>query len=144
MPTDRIIDGKDLRPLMQAQPDAVSPHAAFFYYIMHNLMAVRVGKWKLHVNRMTFPDKKIAPLAELYDLEADIGETSNLYDPYPAIVAELEAHLAACRQDMGDDVTGITGQNVRPVGCVDSPRTLTAYDPEHPYIIAMYDLQDRG
>lgn len=144
IPTDRIIDGQDIRPLMQAEADAASPHAAFFYYIMHYLMAVRVGKWKLHVGRMTFPDKQITSVAELYDLETDVGETTNLYDQYPTIVAELEAQLAACRQDMGDHVTGITGQNVRPVGCVDAPRTLTTYDPKHPYMIALYDLQDRG
>ncbi len=144
MPTDRIIDGKDIQPLMQAEADAVSPHTAFFYYIMHNLMAVRAGKWKLHVSRMIFPDKQITPVAELYDLEIDIGETTNLYDQYPDIVADLEAKLAACREDLGDAITGIAGKNLRPVGHVDNPQTLTKYDPAHPYIIAVYDLEDRG
>jgi len=32
---------------------------------------------------------------------------------------------------------------VRTIGCVDSPDTLTHFDPEHPYIIAMYDLKYR-
>ncbi|HRW09761.1 MAG TPA: sulfatase [Caldilineaceae bacterium] len=144
MPTDRIIDGKDITPLMHAASGADSRQDTFFYYIMHNLMAVRVGKWKLHVGRMTFPNKGITSVAELYNLETDIGETTNLYDKHPKIVADLEAQLAACRLDMGDAMTGVVGENVRPVGRVENPDTLTHYDPEHPYIIAMYDLQDRG
>ncbi len=144
MPTDRMIDGKDIRPLMRAEAGAVSPHAAFFYYIMNHLMAVRVGKWKLHVSEFVWPDRKLAPIAALYDLETDIGETTNLYAQHPDIVAELEAQLAACRVDLGDATTGVIGQNLRPVGRVEQPDTLTHYDPDHPYIIAMYDLQDRG
>lgn len=144
MPTDRIIDGKEIGPLMRAEEDAVSPHEVFFYYLMNNLMAVRVGKWKLHVNEIVWPDRKFEPIAALYDLDADVGETNNLYDQHPDIVADLEAKLATCRQDLGDAMTGVVGQNVRPVGRVDNPDTLTHYDPEHPYIIAMYDLQDRG
>ncbi|MEZ4622731.1 MAG: hypothetical protein R2867_45535 [Caldilineaceae bacterium] len=111
---------------------------------MHKLMAIRVGRWKLHVSRMTFPDKQITPVAELYDLETDIGETNNFYAQHPEIVADLEARLAACRLDLGDDITGVVGENVRPVGRVENPDTLTHYDPVHPYIVAMYDLQDRG
>jgi len=144
MPDDRIIDGKNISPLLQAAHGATSPHDTFFYYVMNNLMAVRMGKWKLHVNRMTFPDKKVTPTAELYDLQADVGETNNLYTQHPNVVADLESKLTACRQDMGDAATGVIGQNVRPVGRVEHPRALTEYDPEHPYIIAMYDLPERG
>ena len=36
------------------------------------------------------------------------------------------------------------GEPWRPSGRVTNPVTLTEYDPEHPYIIAMYDLKDRG
>ncbi len=53
-------------------------------------------------------------------------------------------HLDACRDDLGDEATGAKGKNVRPIGHVDNPDTLTHLDPEHPYIIAMYDLKDRG
>ena len=143
MPQDRIIDGEDIAPLMRGD-DAQSPHDAFFFYIMNNLMAVRSGKWKLHVAQFVWPARAIEPIQELYDLDADIGETTNLYDQFPDVVAALTAKLEACRQDLGDDLTGVTGQNRRPVGRVENPDTLTHYDPEHPYIIAMYDLKDRG
>ena len=43
---------------------------------------------------------------------------------------------------MGDKYTGIEGKNTRPIGMVDNPKTLTEYNLEHPYIVAMYDISD--
>ena len=137
-PSDRIIDGKDIRPLMSAEPDATSPHEAFFYYFKDNIDAVRSGRWKLHIRKGEEESR------ELYDLEADIGETTNLYDQYPEVVRALEAKIEACRQDIGDEAAGMDGANCRPIGRVERPDTLTHYDPDHPYIVAMYDLSDAG
>ncbi|MAT78220.1 Cerebroside-sulfatase [Candidatus Poribacteria bacterium] len=142
VPQDRIIDGEDISSLMRNEEEATSPRDTFFYYRLHNLMAIRSGKWKLHA--YTVGQSGLEPCNELYDLETDIGETANLYDHYPQVVAELESKLDACRQDLGDDIVGTEGQNVRPLGRIDNPQTLTQHDPEHPYIIAMYDLKDRG
>ena len=133
MPKDRIIDGKDIRSLMCEPGAADSPHETFFYYLKNNLEAVRWGKWKLHVH------KGDIAIRELYDLEADIGETTNLCEQHPDIVRKLEQRLHECREDIGDDVTGVTGRNVRPHGEVGTPDTVTHYDPAHPYMIAMYD-----
>ncbi|MBV7330217.1 sulfatase [Chloroflexi bacterium TSY] len=146
LPQDRIIDGKDIRPLMMSEENVTSPTEAFFYYIMKSLVAVRSGKWKLHTHTMKRVGRKMIfeEFNALYDLEADIGETTNVYDEHPDVIAELETKLAACRQDLGDDLTKTVGQNIRPVGKVDHPDTLTHFDPEHPYMIAMYDLKDRG
>ncbi len=80
----------------------------------------------------------------LYDLEADIGENNNVYDQQPDVVKALTAKMEACQKDIGDEATGVQGENIRPIGRVDKPDTLTHFDPEHPYIIAMYDLKDRG
>ena len=142
VPQDRIIDGEDISSLMRNEEEATSPRDTFFYYRLHNLMAIRSGKWKLHA--YTVGQSGLEPCNELYDLETDIGETANLYDHYPQVVAELESKLDVCRQDLGDDIVGTEGQNVRPLGRIDNPQTLTQHDPEHPYIIAMYDLKDRG
>ena len=60
------------------------------------------------------------------------------------MVQRLSAALDACRDDLGDEACGIEGANTRPAGRVEHPETLTHYDPEHPYICAMYDLMDRG
>jgi arylsulfatase A-like enzyme len=46
--TDRIIDGKDIRPLLFGQPGAKCPHEAYYYYWNNALEAIRSGPWKLH------------------------------------------------------------------------------------------------
>jgi len=138
LPPDRIIDGKNILPLMLSAENAESPHDTFFYYLMDSLEAVRDRQWKLHIRKM---DREVR---ELYDLQADPGETQNLYDSHPEVVQELTRKLDACRRDIGDAATNVRGQQVRSIGRVDNPDTLTHFDPDHPYIIAMYDLKDRG
>lgn len=80
MPSDRGIDGRDIWPLMAGRPGEKSPHDAFFYYRGNNLEAVRSGKWKL---------RRVKKKTELYDLETDISEKSNLTDKHPEIVKRL-------------------------------------------------------
>jgi arylsulfatase A-like enzyme len=137
-PPDRPIDGRDIAPLLRGEAGAQSPHEAFFYYLKENLEAVRAGRWKLHVWR----DGEI--VRELYDLEKDPGESTNLAGREREIEADLEQRLERIREDIGDEAVGASGANCRPAGHVDSPRTLTTYDENHPYIIAMYDLPDAG
>jgi arylsulfatase A-like enzyme len=137
-PADRIIDGRDIRPLLFGEAGAVSPHEAFYYYLLDRLEAVRMGKWKLHVRRGEEEVK------ELYDLEADIGETRNLYAAHPDVVRAIETLAQRCREDIGDSAVGIEGANRRPCGRVENPDTLTHYDPDHPYIVACYDITDGG
>lgn len=48
IPRDRVIDGKDIRPLLTSAR-AGSPHEAIFGMQGPNLAIVRSGKWKLHV-----------------------------------------------------------------------------------------------
>ena len=81
---------------------------------------------------------------ELYDLGSDKGETTNVFDSHPDVVARLTDLIEACRVDLGDKVNGIQGNDVRSAGRVDNPDTLTHYDPEHPYIYAEYDKAERG
>lgn len=138
VPQDRIIDGKSILPLMLPGDAAESPHEVFFYYIRNDLEAVRGKTWKLHVR------KGGEEVKELYDLAQDPGETQNLYASSPSVVADLLARMDACRMDIGDEANNVPGRNVRAVGRVDTPETLTSFDPEHPYLIAMYDLKDRG
>lgn len=42
-----------------------------------------------------------APPAQLYNLEKDLSEAQNVYQQYPAVVAELEKRLAAIRTSKG-------------------------------------------
>ena len=126
-PADRIIDGKDIWPLMAGKRGAKSPHEAFYYYKIDQLQAVRSGKWKLHLpfeikKRNQGKDAPNAPL-KLYDLEADIAETSNLADRHPDVVKRLLALAEKARQDLGDVNHKGTGQ--RPAGLVVTPTPLT-------------------
>ncbi len=138
LPADRVIDGRDIGPLMRGEPGARSPHEAFFYYLKDGLQAVRSGPWKLHVARDG------APVRELYNLETDIGELEDVAAKHPDIVRRLEGYADAARLDLGDAVLGFEGSGCRPAGRVENPQTLTHYDPDHPYMMAMYDLPDRG
>ncbi|MHC4915859.1 MAG: sulfatase family protein [Planctomycetota bacterium] len=138
VPDDRIIDGRDVWPLMKGEEGAASPHGAFFYYMRGRLEAVRCGRWKLHCA------KGQREIRELYDLESDIQESVDLVDRHPEVVAELGKKLEECRRDIGDRRTGVEGENCRPIGRVPEGRTLTTYDPDHPYVIAEYDLPHFG
>ncbi len=135
LPADRKIDGVDISELM-FNPDTASPRQGFYYYKQNSIEAVRKGKYKLHVRKH---DKKIA---ELYDLGKDPGEKNNIYKDFPEVVAELEEEIKKARKDLGDDREGIQGKNNRQAGRVDNPQPLTSYNPDHPYIVAMYDLAD--
>ena len=68
IPSDRVIDGKDLWPTLLGKEK--SPHEAFFYHKENELQAIRSGEWKLHV-------KKNEPVA-LFNISQDIGESKNL------------------------------------------------------------------
>ena len=137
LPPDRTIDGVDLSELLLDR-GARSPRAAFSYYLMNDLEAVRAGRWKLHVARAG------VPVIELYDVVADPSESTDRAAERPDEVARLEAIAEAARQSLGDARLGITGDDRRPLGRVDDPVPLTTYDPSHPYFQAEYDLSDRG
>lgn len=125
-PTDRIIDGRDIRPLMTGRTGAKSPHKAFYYYQMDQLQAVRSGKWKLHLplkpkKRNWGKPEPEGPLL-LFDLEADIGEQDNIADRRPRVVERLLALAEEAREDLGD--TDRPGKNQRPAGFVENPKPL--------------------
>ena len=88
-PTDRIIDGKDIGPLLRGEAGATTPHEAFYYHRGTALSAMRSGKWKLHFKGA----KKGGGLqpGALYDLDADIAEKTNLAARNPAVVKRLAA-----------------------------------------------------
>jgi len=138
LPADRVIDGRSLLSLLQDPENSKSPHEAFFYYRQDKLEAVRSGPWKLHTS------KADRPLRLLYNLESDPGELDDLCGKYPEVVSRLEGLASKCRHTLGDGLQGITGTEVRPVGEVENPVTQTLYDPNHPYIEALYDLKERG
>lgn len=91
-PSDRPIDGIDLRGLL-LRGEAL-PGRPFFYHRSEHVVAVRLGRFKLH--RYTFPDFNTPHAARepgpfLYDLGIDPEERFNVASAHPGIVAQLEA-----------------------------------------------------
>lgn len=119
VPTDRVIDGKNIWPLLAGKTGAKTPHEAFYYYYLDQLQCVRSGKWKLHLpmeKRFTnlSRNKTRKSDAALYDVVADPGETKDIIAAHPDVVARLTALGERAREDLGD--WDRPGKNTRPVG----------------------------
>jgi len=84
------------------------------------------------------------PVSELYDLDKDPGETTDLSDSFPDVVADLRRRLEECRVDLGDDSRDIVGENCRLPGRVTSPITLTILNESDPVVWAEYDTDEIG
>lgn len=110
LPADRVIDGKDIMPVLLG--DLSSPHHAFFYFKENALEGIRVGKLKLRF-------KKGTP-AELYDLSEDPGEKINLINRFPDVVKELTSITNSFSKEIIE--------NRRPSGYIKNPSPLVATD----------------
>ncbi|MHC4438635.1 MAG: sulfatase-like hydrolase/transferase, partial [Planctomycetota bacterium] len=125
VPDDRIIDGKDIWPLMAGSEGAKSPHKAFYYYQMDQLQAVRSGRWKLHlplkIKRRNWGKGTQNTPMKLYDLKDDIGEKKDVADRNPDEVERLLGLAEKARQDIGD--VNYKGRQ-RPAGWTVTPMPL--------------------
>ncbi len=129
LPDDRVIDGLDMSWVMHCNEDPIELERPYFYYQHQDLRAVRKGKWKLHLahnpNSESIAFRKwpihIAPEDRvlfskpvLYNLEDDIGETTDVAHENPVVVEELKELLNWAKKDIGD--FGKRGENARPLG----------------------------
>jgi arylsulfatase A-like enzyme len=124
------IDGRDVWPLISGQPDAKSPHEAYYFYYGRQLQAVRWGKWKLHFPHgyrtlsgrpggtggipVNYDQARIG--LSLFDLESDTGESQNVADQHPEVVAKITQLGDRIRSELGDSSSQQEGSGVRPVG----------------------------
>ena len=102
---DLRIDGKDIWTLMSGRPEARSPHDRYFYYFKRDLHAVRSGPWKLFVKKRPDRNPVVTPSDQnpiLYNLDDDIGETSNVAAQHPEVVQRLMEYIRQAREDLGD------------------------------------------
>ena len=121
------IDGKSIVHLLKGTSDT-SPHEAYYFYYGRQLQAIRMGKWKLHFPHgyrtmagrpggtdgipTRYSQSKIG--LALFDMEKDIGETTDVKAKHPDIVKQLQALGEKMRNELGDN--GRQGTGLRPPG----------------------------
>ncbi len=114
VPTDRVIDGVDAWNYISGKSET-SPRETYYY----GRKVVRHGKWKLFLpgpyvefNPETLKNPPVKyDKPRLYDLDADIAETTDLSDRHPEIVQQLTKLLDEYSKDLD--------QNARPLGKVE-------------------------
>jgi len=127
------IDGLDVWPIIAGGPKAKNPHEAYYFYYENNqLQAVTSGRWKLYLPHTyrtlagqpggrdglpaPYQPRKIG--TELYDLENDVSETTDVAARHPDVVRRLEALAEKAREDLGDSLTNRVGKGIREPGRV--------------------------
>ena len=112
LPNDRVLDGRDLWPVLSGETDE-SPHEHFFYFAgsrpggPSRLEGIRKGRHKLRVGKGA--NGRLEP-AELYDLLADPAEKFDIRHRHPALVEELVATATKFVADLE--------ANTRPLGAL--------------------------
>ncbi len=90
LPQDRVIDGKDILPLLLGEEGATSPYEYFLCYgeslnTGPKAVAIRHGKWKYFYGT--------GRSHQLYDLSQDVGESTNVSLYHGALCDTLRATL---------------------------------------------------
>jgi arylsulfatase A-like enzyme len=85
VPDDRVIDGKDILPIIKCEEGAKSPHEAVYLFSPYRgLQSIRYQNWKYVLAN----EKRKVP-AQLYDLSKDLGEQNNVAKQHPKLVNKL-------------------------------------------------------
>ena len=123
VPATPVIDGRDITPILLGQSKE-SAREAHYYFASYDLQAVRQGRWKLALSPQSDGlgknAAKTAPGLRLYDLDAEIGEQTDVSAQHPEVVAKLKA-LA---DKMAAEIGGKTPTARRPAGEVKGAKTL--------------------
>jgi len=77
------LDGVNLLPLLEGKERNLPERTLYWRYADRDLLAVREGKWKLI--------KCKTPSTQLFDLEADPSEATDLSTQHPEVVRRLQA-----------------------------------------------------
>ncbi|WDE99342.1 arylsulfatase [Lentisphaera profundi] len=102
LPSNAAEDSVSFLPALKDKP-IVSTRKGVIHHSISGHFSYRMGKWKLLLAKgsggWTAPKEKDvgadSPKAQLYDLEADPGETNNLYKSKPEVVEQLLEQLTA-------------------------------------------------
>jgi arylsulfatase len=131
------IDGLDVWPLWAGEPGAQNPHDAYVYYYEQGQLHAVVsgdGRWKLQLPHSYYTlagrpggrggvpakaEERKIERPELYDLQSDRGETTDVAAQNPVIVQRLHGFAEQAREELGDTLTKREGRGVRPSGRLD-------------------------
>ncbi len=96
LPTDRVYDSHDLRPLL-LDPQGKSPRTSMLFYRDSRLMAVREGAFKMHLATQAGygqprPDEPEVPL--LFNLDHDPSERFDVGAHHPEVIKRLRQRIA--------------------------------------------------
>ena len=124
--SERIIDGRDISPLLFGTPGAKSPHEAYYFYQMDQLQAVRAGPWKLFLDmnskKRNWGKPEGKSQLKLFNLVKDIHEDNNIAGQNPKVVQRILALAEKAREDLGD--VGQPGKNQRSAGWAQEGKPL--------------------
>ena len=97
LPDNAGEDSHSLLPALLGKPPAMPLRQAIFVQgdTDDNAIAICTGRWKL----IASTNSKKEPVHQLYDLNKDPGETTDIAKAHPEIVHELAAALAKARTD---------------------------------------------
>jgi len=123
------IDGVNIFDVLKGTDKEPRNHF-YYYYGNNNLEAVRKDNWKLLLPHSSRSYKGVLPKndghggpysrietgLELYNLRRDPGEEYDVIKLYPDIAKELLDLAEIARTDMGDNLTGRKGSNIRKSG----------------------------
>ena len=105
LPSERRLDGVDQTDLLHGRSES-GARDAFHYFVRMELHAVRKGRWKLAMPRERFhgyaPDVRPVDGPQLYDLQADVGETTDVSAENPEAVAALREMYDEMRAESTD------------------------------------------
>lgn len=108
LPNDRIIDGKDIMPLLMGK--APSPHDTFYYYDVDTLIGIRHNNWKYLRPHMSdngaFRTRFIKQGPFLFNLELDPNESYSMIESEPEIAQMLSKMLDKWEAEMEMNVRG--------------------------------------
>lgn len=96
MPKDKALDGKSILPALKGETDKLHDELYWSSAGEKGKWAIRSGNWKLVAEK-----KRI----ELFDLEKDLSETTNLAAKHPKVVSELTAKYNTWLDEMADPIS---------------------------------------
>ncbi|MBQ12379.1 MAG: N-acetylgalactosamine 6-sulfatase (GALNS) [Planctomyces sp.] len=96
MPTDKPLDGKSILPALKGETDKLHDELYWSSAGAKGKWAIRSGNWKLVAEKAR---------TELFDLEKDLSETTDLAAKFPKVVSELTDNYNAWLDEMADPLS---------------------------------------